>query len=210
MPSSSAGTSERFEWNWLTSPPWPKISRPARSRAVEAVQHRWRCFVGREERLAHHPCRLFAQDSPITERAFVQMRHHEAGHVVSRRTDMARRQIAEVFVVDRDEPTTAVAVPLGMARFQRFIHHDLRVGARHLQRRQHVLVDVVGPGLTRDALDQIARNRRSVVRIGRLLAGRAHAGRHLNREVVSQRLHVVNGPRRTTSSQLFETRRVGQ
>jgi hypothetical protein len=104
---------------------------------------------------------LGPQDPRLAELAVVQVGDHEARHVRRRRADAARRRRADQLEFVRGMGGVLVALR----------HARLPVGrqglaerrARHAERREDVLLDVVGERHARYALHDVAGERARIV-----------------------------------------------
>src|SRR5262249_53303953 len=79
----------------------------------------------------------------------------------------------------------------------------------HAERREHALLDALGPWRPRGALDDVSRQRRGVVRVRRELAGRPDARGDVPREPGAERDDPARVARPEVARVLLEPGRVG-
>lgn len=129
----------------------------------------------RPEQRGVHQARGFRPQQRRSAPLRLQMGDHEARHVRSGRGQASRRRGAHKLVVERR--TRGSSVALRHVRCKPFWQRLPERRALHVEWLENVLVEVVVECLAGDALDDIRRQRQTVVAVRRHFARRKHARR---------------------------------
>ena len=162
------------------------IDRGLEEAQLHAVQRRdQRLGIDLVQRaVVHGVRRLGRQDARAVQLAALQVGDHEAAHVRAGRRGRAGRGRTDDLEALRGLAGLGIALSIrpGQVRGQRLAER----GVVHLQRAGNVAVEIVVELLARHALDDVGRQGRRIVRIGRRRARVEDAVRQVLLQVVAQ------------------------